>query len=57
MRVAIVLVLVGCASSDAILLISDDGDVKIGGRRCKKLADPRSKTFHGRWITLPEPVR
>jgi hypothetical protein len=41
---------------DAILLLSDDGDVRIAGRRCKQLSDPRSKAFHGRWIALPDPV-
>ena len=38
---------------DAILLISDDGDVKIAGQRCKRLANPHSKAFHGRWVALP----
>lgn len=40
---------------DAILLISDDGDVEIAGQRCKRLSDPRQKAFHGRWIALPDP--
>lgn len=41
---------------DAILLLSDDGDAKIAGQRCKRLSDPRQKAFHGRWIALPDPA-
>jgi hypothetical protein len=36
-----------------LLLISDDGSVKVGGKRCKKLKDPAAKTFRAVWL---EPV-
>lgn len=38
---------------DRIMLLSDDGSVKIDGKECKRLADPARKQFHGRWVTLP----
>ena len=38
---------------DRVMLLSDDGSVMIGGKECKRLADPAMKQFHGRWIALP----
>jgi hypothetical protein len=38
---------------DKVMLLSDNGTVKIGGKKCKRLADPSRKTFHGRWVALP----
>ncbi len=37
---------------DEVLLLSDDGGVEIGGKRCKSLRDPTQKRFRGVWIEL-----
>jgi hypothetical protein len=42
-------------SRDAILLLSDDGTLRIDGEECKRLDDPGRKRFRGRWIRLPSP--
>ena len=33
-----------------LLLLSDDGSRRIGGRKCKKLRDDRAKRFRGAWL-------
>ena len=38
--------------NDRILLLSDDGDVEIDGRACKKLDDTTRKQFRGLWVRL-----
>ncbi len=37
--------------SDRIMLLSDDGEKSIGGVPCKRLKEPRQKTFRGTWIS------
>jgi hypothetical protein len=36
-----------------VLLLSDDGALRIDGRPCKKLDDPRQKSFRGLWVHVP----
>jgi hypothetical protein len=36
--------------SDEIQVLSDDGNVLAGGKKCKDLKDPSQKTFRGLWL-------
>jgi hypothetical protein len=39
---------------EELLVISDDGNVPIGGKPCKKLTDPREKQFRARIVAAAE---
>jgi hypothetical protein len=38
---------------DEVLLLSDDGEVEIDGKACKRLKDPARKRFRGVWVAPP----
>jgi hypothetical protein len=38
---------------DSVLVLSDDGERIVDGKRCKKLDDPDRKHFRGVWVTVP----
>ena len=37
-----------------LLILSDDGTLRIGGTDCKEVADPDLRRFRSRWVTLPQ---
>ena len=39
-------------SSDRIMVLSDDGEMMVGERSCKKTKDPELKQFRGLWLNL-----
>jgi hypothetical protein len=41
-------------SRDEVLVLSDDGTREVAGKACKKLKDPRKKSFRGVWVSVPE---
>jgi hypothetical protein len=45
--------IVGFEQREQLLLLSDDGELSIGGERCKDRVDPARREFRGRWLTLP----
>jgi hypothetical protein len=38
---------------DEVLVLSDDGNREYGGKKCKKLKDPKQKRFRGLWVKVP----
>lgn len=38
---------------ERILLLSDDGSLRIDGKECKRLHDPSRKRFRGTWLRVP----
>lgn len=40
---------------DEIQVLSDDGNLLAGGKKCKDLKDPSQKTFRGLWLREPRP--
>ncbi|MGA9525195.1 MAG: DUF3616 domain-containing protein [Myxococcaceae bacterium] len=43
--------------SEDLLVLSDDGSVRVDGTECKRQKDPARKAFRGLWIRLPAPSR
>jgi hypothetical protein len=41
-------------SNTELLLLSDDGSQRVNGRRCKKLAHKRRKSFRGLWLRVTD---
>lgn len=40
-------------ASARVLMLSDDGSVRIGDKECKKLTSPEEKQFRGLWVAIP----